>query len=70
MFFLTIFIFITLAMRGGVMLYYFKYYLGREDLFSIFNVFGLGATIVGVVGVDATRAASTASATCSSPASR
>ena len=50
MFFLTIFIFITLAMRGGVMLYYFKYYLGREDLFSIFNVFGLGATIVGVIG--------------------
>jgi sugar (glycoside-pentoside-hexuronide) transporter len=50
MFFLTIFIFITLAMRGGVMLYYFKYYLGREDLFSIFNVFGLGATIIGVVG--------------------
>jgi sugar (glycoside-pentoside-hexuronide) transporter len=49
MFFLTIFIFITLAMRGGVMLYYFKYYLGREDLFSVFNVFGLGATIVGVV---------------------
>ena len=50
MFLLTIFIFITLAMRGGVMLYYFKYYLGREDLFSLFNVFGLGATIVGVVG--------------------
>ena len=49
MFFLTIFIFITLAMRGGVMLYYFKYYLGREDLFSVFNVFGLGATIIGVV---------------------
>ncbi len=49
MFFLTIFIFITLAMRGGVMLYYFKYYLDREDLFSIFNVCGLGATIIGVI---------------------
>ncbi|MGQ0647210.1 MAG: MFS transporter [Gemmatimonadaceae bacterium] len=49
MFVLTIFIFITLAMRGGVMLYYFKYYIGREDLFSLFNVCGLGATIVGVV---------------------
>ena len=36
-------------MRGGVMLYYFKYYVGREDLFSIFNVCGLGSTIVGVV---------------------
>jgi sugar (glycoside-pentoside-hexuronide) transporter len=49
MFVLTIIVFITLAMRGGVMLYYFKYYLGREDLFSIFNVFGTGSTIVGVV---------------------
>ncbi len=49
MFFLTLFIFITLAMRGGVMLYYFKYYLQREDLFSLFNVCGLGATIIGVI---------------------
>ena len=50
MFVLTIVLFITLAMRGGVMLYYFKYFVGREDLFSIFNVCGLGATIVGVIG--------------------
>ena len=50
MFVLTIVIFITLAMRGGVMLYYFKYFVGREDLFSLFNVFGLGATIIGVIG--------------------
>ena len=35
MFVLTIVLFITLAMRGGVMLYYFKYYVAREDLFSI-----------------------------------
>ncbi len=49
MFFLTIFLFITLSMRGGVMLYYFKYYQQREDLFSLFNVFGLGSTILGVV---------------------
>ena len=49
MFVLTIIVFITLAMRGGVMLYYFKYYVGREDLFSIFNVFGTGSTIVGVI---------------------
>jgi len=47
---LTIFVFVTLAMRGGVMLYYFKYFVGREDLFSIFNVCGLAATIVGVIG--------------------
>ena len=46
---LTIFVFITLAMRGGVMLYYFKYFQLREDLFSVFNVCGLGATIIGVM---------------------
>jgi len=50
MFALTVVVFITLAMRGGVMLYYFKYYVGREDLFSLFNVCGLAATIIGVVG--------------------
>src|SRR5687768_7841470 len=50
MFVLTIVLFVTLAMRGGVMLYYFKYFVGREDLFSLFNVCGLGATIIGVIG--------------------
>ncbi len=49
MFVLTLVLFITLSMRGGVMLYYFKYFVGREDLFSFFNVCGLGATIVGVI---------------------
>jgi sugar (glycoside-pentoside-hexuronide) transporter len=49
MFALTIFIFVTLSMRGGVMLYYFKYFVAREDLFGNFNVCGLGSTIVGVV---------------------
>ena len=50
MFVLTIVVFITLSMRGGVMLYYFKYFVGRDDLFSIFNVFGVGSTILGVIG--------------------
>ena len=49
MFALTVILFITLALRGGVMLYYFKYFVGREDMFSLFNVFGTGATIVGVL---------------------
>jgi len=48
-FLLTIFVFITLSMRGGVMLYYFKYYVGREDLFSLLNVAGLGSTMIGVL---------------------
>ena len=49
MFVLTIVLFITLALRGGTVLYYFKYYVGRENLFSLFNVLGTSATIVGVV---------------------
>jgi GPH family glycoside/pentoside/hexuronide:cation symporter len=31
------------------MLYYFKYFVGRENLFSLFNGLGTGATIVGVI---------------------
>lgn len=49
LFLLTIFVFITLSLRGGVMMYYFKYYVGKEDLFSLFNVCGLAATIVGIL---------------------
>jgi glycoside/pentoside/hexuronide:cation symporter, GPH family len=49
MFALTVILFITLALRGGVMVYFFKYYVGREDMFSLFNVFGTGATIIGVL---------------------
>jgi Na+/melibiose symporter-like transporter len=49
MFFLTIVLFVTLALRGGAVLYYFKYYVGRENLFSLFNVLGTGSTIVGVI---------------------
>jgi glycoside/pentoside/hexuronide:cation symporter, GPH family len=48
MFILTIILFITLAMRGSIVLYYFKYYVGKEDLFSLFNVFGTVATIIGI----------------------
>jgi glycoside/pentoside/hexuronide:cation symporter, GPH family len=49
MFALTVILFITLALRGGVMVYFFKYYVGREDVFSLFNVIGTGATIIGVL---------------------
>jgi GPH family glycoside/pentoside/hexuronide:cation symporter len=48
MFVLTFILFITLAMRGSVVLYYFKYYVGREGLFSAFNVLGTTATIAGI----------------------
>ena len=49
MFALTFVLFITLAMRGSVVLYYFRYYVGNESLFSAFNVFGTLATIVGIL---------------------
>jgi len=49
MFFLTLILFITLALRNGVMVYYFKYHVGRESLLSLFLVSGLAATLVGIV---------------------
>ncbi len=49
MFFVTLVLFVTLSMRGSVVLYYFTYYVGRQDLFSWFNVLGTSATIIGVV---------------------
>lgn len=48
MFILTVILFITLSMRGSVVLYYFKYYVGDEGFFSMFNVFGTIATIIGI----------------------
>ncbi len=48
MFFLTLILFITLSMRGSVVLYYFKYYIGDESFFSLFNVLGTISTIIGI----------------------
>jgi len=48
-FFLTVFIFIYLALRGSVTLYYFTYYVKREDLFSYFNMLGMGVTLLGIL---------------------
>lgn len=48
MFVLTLILFITLSMRGSVVLYYFTYYVGRQGLFSAFNVLGTIATIIGI----------------------
>ena len=49
LFALTIVVFIGFTMRSGSMVYYFKYFVGREDLFSAFNVCGLASTIVGIL---------------------
>jgi GPH family glycoside/pentoside/hexuronide:cation symporter len=54
LFSLAVLIHIQLAMRGGAMLYYFKYYLHLENVFNwidnfgVFNGVGLIFTIVGV----------------------
>jgi glycoside/pentoside/hexuronide:cation symporter, GPH family len=48
LFLATTFYFAALAMRGSVMLPYFKYNAGNEFLFSWFNGFGLAALILGV----------------------
>jgi glycoside/pentoside/hexuronide:cation symporter, GPH family len=49
LFLVTTFYFMAIAMRGSVMLPYFKYLAGNQDLFSWFNGFGLVALIVGVM---------------------
>jgi GPH family glycoside/pentoside/hexuronide:cation symporter len=48
-FFLTVFIFIYLALRGSVTLYYFTYYVHRKDLFGWFNMLGMGVTLIGIL---------------------
>lgn len=51
MFVLTLILFITLAMRGSVVFYYFRYYINAENyesLFSWFNVLGTSSTIIGI----------------------
>jgi len=48
-FFLTVFIFIYLSLRGSVTLYYFTYYVKRPDLFSLFNALGMGVTLLGIL---------------------
>lgn len=49
LFFLTVFIFIYLSLRGAVTLYYFTYYVGRADLFSLFNMLGMGVTLAAIL---------------------
>ena len=49
LFLVTTFYFAAIAMRGSVMLFYFKYVAGNEQLFSWFNGFGLASLILGVM---------------------
>jgi sugar (glycoside-pentoside-hexuronide) transporter len=48
LFAMAVLIHIQLAFRGGGMLYYFKHFLNREDLFGWFNGVGFAAVVIGV----------------------
>lgn len=48
LFCITLFYFIAISLRSGVMLPYFKYCAGNAQLFSWFNGFGLTALLLGV----------------------
>jgi glycoside/pentoside/hexuronide:cation symporter, GPH family len=48
LFLATLFYFAALAVRGSVMLPYFRYLSGNADLFSWFSAFGLASLIAGV----------------------
>jgi GPH family glycoside/pentoside/hexuronide:cation symporter len=47
MFILTLFLFITLALWGSAMFYYFTYYADKESLYSFLQSWGLVATPIG-----------------------
>jgi glycoside/pentoside/hexuronide:cation symporter, GPH family len=49
MFLVTVVLFVGLAMRNSMVLFYFRYYLRREDLFSIFNLVGGLSSVGGVL---------------------
>jgi len=45
MFFVTLLVFIHLSMRGGVLLYFFKYYLDEASMFQLLENVGLGGKL-------------------------
>jgi GPH family glycoside/pentoside/hexuronide:cation symporter len=47
MFVLTLFVFITLALWGSAMFYYFMYYVDKEQLFLFLQSWGLASTVAG-----------------------
>ena len=48
LFLVTLFYFTAILVRGSVMLPYFRYVVGKVNLFSWFNGFGLGSLLLGV----------------------
>ena len=52
LFFLCLFLFILIALQGGVTMYFFKYYVQNERLSQVFNFGGIGAIILGIMFTD------------------
>ncbi|MDX2185525.1 MAG: MFS transporter [Opitutaceae bacterium] len=48
LFFVSLMLFIAMAIRGGANVYYYKYYFQREDLLSWANAFGIAGTLIGI----------------------
>jgi sugar (glycoside-pentoside-hexuronide) transporter len=44
----TVFYFAALSMRNAMMVYYFKYFVGHDNLYSIFNIFSMTGAVVGI----------------------
>ena len=49
LFLLTLFVFITLSMRGGTMLFYFRDFAHRPDLFGWFNGVSQAVSLLGIL---------------------
>jgi len=48
LFAVTVFYFIALSLRNAMMVYYFKYVVGRDNLYSIFNIFSMTGAVIGI----------------------
>jgi glycoside/pentoside/hexuronide:cation symporter, GPH family len=48
LFVVTVFYFVALSLRNAMMVYYFKYIVGHDNLYSIFNIFSMTGAIIGI----------------------
>jgi GPH family glycoside/pentoside/hexuronide:cation symporter len=48
LFAVSVFYFIALSMRNAMMVYYFTYFVGRDDLYSLFNIFSMTGAVIGI----------------------
>jgi sugar (glycoside-pentoside-hexuronide) transporter len=48
LFAVTVFYFVALSLRNAMMVYYFKYFVGHDNLYSIFNIFSMAGAFAGI----------------------